>query len=168
MIAAIVAVDNEWGIGYNGDLLEHIPEDLKFFKKVTENNTVIMGLNTWDSLPKKPLPNRVNIVISYEYKESTLVDNNHIVQPMDVTKEMLELDEPVERNYFIVGGGSIYKQLLPYCDIVYVTKIYKTHENIDTFFPNLDIEEDWYVKECSDLKTHKDIKYQFLTYQRIS
>ena len=64
MIAAIVAVDNNWGIGFNGDLLEHIPEDLKYFKTITDGHAIIMGRKTWDSLPKKPLPGRTNIVIS--------------------------------------------------------------------------------------------------------
>lgn len=64
MISAIVAVDENWGIGYNGDLLEHIPEDLKYFKTLTDGNTIIMGRKTWDSLPKKPLPNRFNVVIT--------------------------------------------------------------------------------------------------------
>lgn len=64
MISAIVAVDNDWGIGFNGDLLEHIPADLKYFKQLTSGHNVIMGRKTWDSLPKKPLPNRLNIVIT--------------------------------------------------------------------------------------------------------
>ena len=64
MISTIVAVDNNWGIGFNGDLLEHIPEDLKYFKELTSGNIVVMGRKTWDSLPKKPLPNRFNIVIT--------------------------------------------------------------------------------------------------------
>ena len=63
MISAIVAVNEDWGIGYNNDLLEHIPADLKFFKTMTTGKTVVMGLNTWNSLPKKPLPNRFNIII---------------------------------------------------------------------------------------------------------
>ena len=69
MIAAIVAVNNNWGIGYNGDLLEHIPADLKNFRKLTENNIVVMGRKTWDSLPKKPLLNRSNIIITNTIKK---------------------------------------------------------------------------------------------------
>ena len=64
MYSAIVAVDNNWGIGYNGELLEHIPEDMKHFRELTEDNIVIMGRKTWDSLPTKPLPNRDNLIIS--------------------------------------------------------------------------------------------------------
>lgn len=76
MISAIVAVDNSWGIGYNGHLLEYIPEDLKHFKKITTNHTVVMGSKTWDSLPKKPLLNRINIIISN--KGNLLLENGAI------------------------------------------------------------------------------------------
>ena len=77
MIAAIVAVDNNWGIGYNGELLERIPEDMKYFKELTQNKPIIMGRKTWDSLPKKPLPNRINIIITrnpifYKYTEKSI------------------------------------------------------------------------------------------------
>ena len=68
----------------------------------------------------------------------------------------------------MIGGGSIYKQLLPYCDRVYVTKIYKTHENIDTYFPNLDELKDWHEKECGDLKSYNEMDFQFLTYEKNS
>ena len=70
MISAIVAVDNNWGIGYNGNLLEHIPADLKDFKQLTTGQVVIMGRKTWDSLPKKPLPNRLNIIITSTPQEN--------------------------------------------------------------------------------------------------
>ena len=70
MISAIVAVDNDWGIGYNGDLLEKIPEDLKYFKTLTTGNIVIMGRKTWDSLPKQPLPNRLNFIITSQTKNN--------------------------------------------------------------------------------------------------
>ena len=65
MISAIVAVDNNWGIGFNGNLLEHIPEDLKYFKALTTNHIIVMGRKTWDSIPVKPLKDRLNIVISH-------------------------------------------------------------------------------------------------------
>ena len=162
MISAIVAVDNDWGIGFNGELLEHIPEDLKYFKKLTTDNVVIMGSKTWYSLPNKPLPNRDNIVIietEYPYVENDALFCN--------LEDLIDhLDE--NHNWFVIGGGSIYKQLLPYCDRVYVTKIYKTHENIDTYFPNLDELKDWHEKECGDLKSHNGIDFQFLTYEKNS
>lgn len=163
MISAIVAVDNNWGIGYNGDLLEHIPEDLKYFKAVTANHIVVMGSKTWDSLPKKPLPDRTNIIISN--KGNLLLENGAIRLSLD---DLLLGIADYEDDIFVIGGGSIYNQLLPFCSRVYVTKIYKDHENVDTYFPNLDKDPEWEVDTCTDLRTSGNINYAFLTYDRIS
>ena len=126
MISAIVAVDNNWGIGYNGDLLEHIPEDLKYFKELTTGHVVVMGRKTWDSLPKKPLKDRLNIVISSQPR-GPLGDMAFSI-PMEEAKIRLALSS-ADEEWFIIGGGTIYKELLPICDRVYVTKILKDHEN---------------------------------------
>jgi dihydrofolate reductase len=160
MISAIVAVNNDWGIGYNGDLLEHIPEDLKYFKALTTGHAVVMGSKTWDSLPKKPLPDRTNIIISHE--GNLLLENGAIRLKL----EDLDLDY-FETDVFVIGGGSIYQQLLPFCDRVYVTKIYKSHEQIDTYFPNLDELDDWASAACGPIQTYKDLTYQFWQYDRI-
>lgn len=160
MISAIVAVDNNWGIGFNGDLLEHIPEDLKRFKELTFNKVVIMGRKTWDSLPKKPLPNRLNLVIT---RQGRFVDEMTIFLSLEeITSRLEHLDD--EDHWFIIGGGEIYKTLLPFCDNVYVTKIFKTYDKVDTYFPNLDNDPNWEIKEQSEVKTHKDIQYQFQLY----
>lgn len=175
MISAIVAVNNDWGIGFNGELLERIPEDLKYFKKLTENNVVVMGRKTWESLPKREvmpkLPNRLNIIIS-----NTLNQDNGI-KVREAVKGRLTLAMSLEHfinkflftrkdNVFIIGGGQIYKELLPYCDKVYVTKIFKSHENIDTYFPNLDEMENWKPIEKSPIYDYKDIQYQFWQYDK--
>ena len=160
MISAIVAVNNDWGIGYNGNLLEHIPEDLKYFKTLTTGHAVVMGSKTWDSLPKKPLPDRMNIIISHE--GNLLLENGAIRLKL----EDLNLDY-FETDVFIIGGGSIYQQLLPFCDRVYVTKIYKSHEQVDTYFPNLDESDDWASTACGPIQTYKDLTYQFWQYDRI-
>jgi dihydrofolate reductase len=160
MISAIVAVNNDWGIGYNGDLLEHIPEDLKYFKALTTGHAVVMGSKTWDSLPKKPLPDRTNIIISHA--GNLLLENGAIRLKL----EDLNLDY-FETDVFIIGGGSIYQQLLPFCDRVYVTKIYKSHEQVDTYFPNLDELNGWASAACSPIQTYKDLTYQFWQYDRI-
>ena len=162
MISAIVAVNEDWGIGYNNDLLEHIPADLKFFKTMTTGKTVVMGLNTWDSLPKKPLPNRFNIIIEPTdyYKEPDAP-----IAHMDIDTFINSLDDT---EYVVMGGGSIYRQLLPYCDRVYVTKIYKKHENVDTYFPNLDKTDEWTATPIANPETYKDFSYQFWRYDRIS
>ena len=166
MISAIVAVDNNWGIGYKGDLLINIPEDLKRFKTLTTGNTVIMGKKTWESLPKKPLPNRLNIIIDYTTDlKGNYIDTNAVIQNMESTTEMLKKE--FNDEFFIIGGGSIYKQLLPYCDRVYVTKIYKDFENVDTYFPNLDNQDTWISAPVGEISTYKDILYQYWVYDRI-
>ena len=129
MISAIVAVDNNWGIGYNGDLLASIPDDLKHFRQLTSGNMVVMGRKTWDSLPKKPLPNRANIVISNQ--GNTILHKDAMRMSLD---DLLLVINDIQFDVFIIGGGEIYKQLLPYCDRVYVTKILKDFENVDTYF----------------------------------
>ena len=162
MISAIVAVDNNWGIGYNGDLLEHIPEDLKYFKALTTGHVVVMGRKTWDSLPKKPLPNRINYVITREAKTS-----NEEVSYFDMNCIKMMMQKQTDYEYFVIGGGEIYEKLLPFCNRVYVTKIYKDHENVDTYFPNLDESDEWAPAACGNLLTYNDLSYQFWQYDRI-
>ena len=163
MISAIVAVDNNWGIGFNGDLLEHIPEDLKYFKELTSGYAVVMGRKTWDSLPKKPLPNRFNVVITSQERH---FEEMTAFIPFSEAVSRLK-HSPKEDNWFIIGGGQIYKELLPYCDRVYVTKIFKDHDQVDTYFPNLDESDEWASAMQSALHTHKDLTYQFWQYDRI-
>lgn len=162
MISAIVAVDNNWGIGFNGDLLEHIPEDLKYFKQLTTGHNVLMGRKTWNSLPVKPLPNRGNYIISSA--QPLIMDKNTIRFQMEDALNYLNytLDD-----VFIIGGGTIYKELLPYCDRVYATKIFKDHDQVDTYFPNLDESDEWAPAMQSALHTYKDLTYQFWQYDRI-
>ena len=165
MISAIVAVDNNWGIGYNGDLLEHIPEDLKYFKELTTNHVVVMGRKTWDSLPHKPLKDRLNIVISRQPRGP--LGEMAFSIPINEAKVRVSLSDNDE-EWFIIGGGSIYKEFLSICDRVYVTKIFKDHENVDTYFPNLDKSDEWTPVFCSDIRTYNDLSYQFWQYDRIS
>lgn len=169
MISAIVCVDKNWGIGSNGDLLIHIPEDMKFFKKMTTNNLVIMGRKTFDSLHNKPLQNRINCIITskvnlIEYNHN----NNYYLMNMDYIKEYL-LPMFLKHDYldiFIIGGGQIYKELLPYCECVYVTKILQYYNDVDTYFPNIDNMSEWEIKLSSEIKCHNDIKYQFCEYRK--
>ena len=162
MISAIVAVDNDWGIGFNGGLLEHIPADLKYFKQLTSGHTVVMGTNTWNSLPKKPLANRSNIIISSAQR--LIMCQNTLRLHME---DIIEYFKYTKDEVFIIGGGSIYKQLLPYCEKVYVTKINKSHENIDTYFPNLDELDEWTLGESSEVYEYNDFTYQFCQYNRL-
>ncbi len=176
MISAIVAVDKDWGIGYQGQLLEHIPEDLKHFKELTQYNVVVMGHNTWESLPKRDslprLPDRINIIIS-----NSMVSNGVISILGDLTVAIsLEgaldyiraSDRVCDTDIFVIGGGQIYNALLPYCNRVYVTKIDKSHDNIDTFFPNLDETREWEAIEDGPMASYNHVNYQFWHYDRIS
>ena len=161
MIAAIVAVDKNFGIGYQGQLLEHIPEDIKFFKNKTSYSIVIMGRKTYDSLPKKPLPNRLNIVISNKYSgcaEGTIF--------MTYEECKLRIESGQIQDAFIIGGESIYRQFLPYCDMIYLTYLDIYHINIDTFFFNIDKLNEWKCIYQSDIKIYNKIPYQFKTYSR--
>lgn len=161
MIAAIVAVDKNFGIGYQGQLLEHIPEDIKFFKNKTSYSIVIMGRKTYDSLHKKPLPNRLNIVISNKYSGCA---EGIIFMTYEECK--LRIESGQIQNAFIIGGESIYKQFLSYCDIIYLTYLDIYHINVDTFFPNIDKLNEWKCIYQSDIKTYNKIPYQFKTYSR--
>ena len=164
MISAIVAVDNNWGIGFNGDLLEHIPEDLKYFKQLTSGNTIVMGRKTWDSLPRKPLPNRYNLVIT---KDPSIYELTNEVSFYTLRQIEVLMLKNKNVNYFVIGGGQIYEKLLPLCDRVYVTKIFKDHDQVDTYFPNLDESDEWAPAMQSALHTYKDLTYQFWQYDRI-
>lgn len=163
MISAIVAIDENYGIGYKGDLLCSIKEDLKHFKELTTNNIVVMGRKTWDSLPKKPLPNRVNIVITNSVTNLSLKDNVIYVR-LDLFKRIIkELGE--KSNIYIMGGSHIYKELLPYCEYVHLTKIHKSFENVDTYFPVLK-DDEWELLDAEPIMNQEDIEYQFEIYKR--
>ena len=159
----IVAADEKWGIGINGDLLTPLPEDMKFFREKTKDSVIIMGRKTLLSFPNgKPLKNRVNIVIT--------TDKNFIEEGCIVCHSIEEAAE-ISKNYsnkeaFVVGGGTVYRQMLKYCDTAYITKIYKTFDEADTFIDNLDTIEEWVVAEESDLKEHNGLNFRFVTYKR--
>ena len=157
---AIVAVDSNWGIGYKNKLLLSIPEDMKFFRTMTDGKVVVVGLNTLKSFPgKKPLPNRTNIILaaSRRYKnEKALVCHS--------LEELLALlDKYNTEDVFVIGGESIYRLLLPYCSKAYITKIEKEFK-ADRYFENLDEKEGWKLSDAGELLEHNGINYRFTTY----
>ena len=168
MTSAIVCVDKNWGIGYDGKLLVHIPEDMRFFKYMTSNSVVIMGRKTYESLPSKPLPNRINVVITSKIDRDWEVDENGTVfASMDVVKMYLSFIHPLMPiDYIIIGGGQIYKELLPYCDNAYVTKVDYTYENVDAYFPNLDENKEWEMAKDGEEKIYDGLKYKFCIYAK--
>lgn len=131
---AIVAVDSNWGIGKNGELLFHIPEDMKFFKEMTTNKIVVMGRKTLDSLPNgEPLKNRINLVITHN-KDNCKSYDNTLYGDINEIKNVIETYNT--NDVFIIGGESIYKQFINECDTVYITRVDETYE-ADAFMPNL-------------------------------
>lgn len=151
MINLIVAVDEKMGIGYDNHLLETIPEDLKRFKDLTSGHIVIMGRNTWESLPNKPLPNRKNIVISSQKQENFMT-----------SAECLKYIEDIKDDVFVIGGASVYRFFLPLADKIYITLIHKNFENVDAYFPNINLNE-WTIVDRKNGKGN----YTFLTLKRI-
>lgn len=165
MISAIVAVDENYGIGYNNKLLCNLAEDLKHFKNLTTNNIVVMGRKTWDSLPKKPLPNRTNIVITSSVKDYEITNSGVIFITMDLFKKSIKKTNE-KYNIFVIGGSQIYKELIPYCDYIHLTRIHKSFENVDTYFPELK-ENEWKLLDVEPTITQGDIEYQFEIYKKI-
>ena len=159
----IVCVDANWGIGYKNELLVRIPSDQKFFRETTTGKVVVMGRKTLESFPGgKPLKNRVNIVLSSSDKTSKVEDEIY-VKSIDDCLEILK--QYNEDDIYIIGGASIYKQFLPYCDTAYVTKVDREF-SADTYFPNLDKDDEWEIVSESDEQTYVDTTFAFLTYKR--
>lgn len=158
----IVAVDKNWAIGKENKLLVSIPADMKFFRETTTQKVVVMGRKTLESFPGgRPLKNRINIVLtsdpSYQVKDAVVM---HSVEEL-----LQELKQYKEEDIFVIGGESIYRQLLPYCSLAHVTKIDHAYE-ADTYFPNLDEMEDWEVTGESEEQTYFDLEYTFTRYER--
>lgn len=158
----IVAVDNNWAIGNKNQLLVRIPNDHKHFREETTGKVVVLGRKTLETFPQgQPLKNRTNIILSkdkeYRVKDAIVV---HSIEEL-----LEELKKYSDEDIYIIGGDSVYKQLLPYCNVAHVTKIDHEYE-ADAYFPNLDKEADWEITADSDEQTYFDIAYQFLRYER--
>ena len=160
---AVLSADKNWAIGYKGELLVRIPNDMKMFRNLTTGNVIVMGRKTLESFPNaQPLPNRVNIVMTqnpdYEAKGCVIVHN---------TEELMEeLKNYPDKQIYVVGGESIYRELLPYCEEAYVTRIDYEYQ-ADLYFPNLDEMEDWELYEEGEEETFFSIEYYFNKYRKI-
>lgn len=159
----IVAVDKNWAIGNKNDLLVRIPADQRFFRLETTGKVVIMGRKTLESFPqKKPLPNRHNIVITRN--EGYKVDGATVVPSIEDALELVKDQKP--EDVYVIGGDSIYHQMLQYCDVAHVTKIDYSYD-ADTHFPNLDEMPEWKIVEESEEQTYYDLEYRFVKYERV-
>lgn len=159
----IVAVDKNWAIGKGQQLLVSIPQDMKFFRETTMGKVVVMGRKTLETFPGgQPLKKRVNIVITRD--KNYKVNDAIIVHSVEEALE--ELKKYNEEDIYVIGGETIYRQMLPYCNLAHVTKINHAYE-ADTYFPNLDEMDDWEVTGVSEEQTYFDLEYEFVRYERV-
>ena len=155
----IVAVYDDWGIGRDGTQPVALSADRKFFRETTKGAMVIAGRRTIADFPgQKPLPGRVNVAVSRNVSQ---IPGFTVCASCE---EAAALAKTAERA-MVIGGGSIYRQMLPYCDTAYVTKVHTTIE-CDTFFPDLDQMEDWYLAETLMSGEENGIGYEMLLYRR--
>jgi dihydrofolate reductase len=159
-ISIIAAIAENRVIGKDNTLLWHISDDLKHFKNLTENHTVVMGRKTYFSLPFRPLKNRRNIVISSTLQKISGVET---AQNIETALEMCKN----ESEFFIIGGESIYEQTVGIANKIYLTRIHKNFVG-DTFFPKID-ENKWKISSQSEIFYDKksDLKYSFINYENI-
>ena len=159
MMELIVAVYDDWGIGKDGTQPIALSSDRKFFRETTRGAMVIAGRRTIEDFPgKKPLPGRVNVALS---RQNTEIPGFTLCHSPE---EALELAKTAERT-FVIGGGSVYRQMLPWCDKAYVTRVHTTPES-DTFFPNLDEDPQWELAQPLQSGEENGIAYEMLLYQR--
>ncbi len=159
---AIVAVDKNWGIGKNNDLLFSIPADMKFFRQTTLNKVVVMGANTLRSFPNgNPLKNRVNVVLSTKLKREDCVIVDNLERLFEIIKNYQTDD------IFVIGGASVYKTLLDYCEEILVTKVDADGE-ADLFFPNLDKLTNWKLINESESLIDNGYSIKFTKYKNQS
>lgn len=160
MISIIAAISDDWGIGKENRLLWHIPDDLKRFKQLTMGKCVIMGKRTWESLPKKPLPGRYNIVITDVPGEC-----------IDCSMTAYSIEDAISKcdsgqEIFVIGGGSVYRQFMPVADRLYITHVHRKAE-ADVWFPRIDRRK-WKVidsQECVS-RDEGEIPYSYVIYER--
>ena len=158
----IVNVDSNWAIGYRGKLLVSIPEDLKFFRSETTGKVVVLGRKTLDTFPDgQPLKNRTNIILTrnpnYQVKGAIICHS--------VEEVLEELKKYNSEDVYIIGGDSIYKEFLPYCDVAHVTRTDHVYD-ADAWFPNLEEDPAWVLTGESEEKTYFDLEFRFCRYER--
>ena len=159
----IAAVDQNWAIGNKNKLLVRIPDDQKFFRETTTGKVVVMGRKTLESFPNGlPLKNRTNIALTH--------DKNYQVKDAIVLHSLEELHAELQKypseDIYVIGGETIYRQLLDECDVAHITKIDYAYD-ADAYFPNLDERPEWKITADSEEQTYFDLEYYFYKYERI-
>lgn len=162
---AIVLVDNKWGIAKEGRQVVYIPDDLSRFRDLTLNHVIIYGRKTMESFPnQQPLRNRTNIVLSSTYSAT---DDSYCIISRSIP-ELMYLIEHIDDsdNCFVIGGESVYNQLLPMCDTVYVTQVEKDFE-ADKYFTNLNIDNHWKCIERGEDRIYQGLIYHYDIYRQL-
>ncbi len=155
----IVAVYDDWGIGKDGTQPVALSADRKFFRETTRGAMVIVGRRTIEDFPgQQPLPGRVNVALT---RSQTEIPGFTVCNSPEAAAELAE----TAGRAMVIGGGSIYRQMLPYCDTAYVTKVHVTPES-DTFFPNLDTDPDWIMEQVLQSGEENGVGYQMCLYRR--
>ncbi len=155
----MVAVDQNWAIGRDGALLKPIPADLKYFREKTMGHSVLLGRKTLATFPGgRPLPGRENFILSSA--------PGYAVEGAKVVSSIEEAVRLCPEDTFVIGGGSVYHAMLPYCDTAYVTKIHASFP-ADTWFPNLDALTDWVLTGEAPVQEYESLAFQYLTYERV-
>lgn len=157
---AIVVADKRWGIGKNNDLLFRLPIDMKHFRKNTLGKVIVMGKNTYNSFPSGALPHRVNVVLDNSDKVYT-----DAVKVRSVDEMLKVVSQYPSDDVFVVGGASVYRQLLDYCDTVIVTKV-DSDGDAEVFFPDLDANADWKLTETDGDYTDNGYTLSFNIYRK--
>jgi dihydrofolate reductase len=159
---AIVAVDLAWGIGYQDDLLFRIKADLKRFKEMTMGQVVILGRKTLQTFPGgRPLPSRINLVVSRNQSlvlEGATVCHNR-------AEVLATVAQYPDRHVYVIGGSSIYREFLPDCQRVYVTRVHH-QQQADTYFPNLDLLPEWHCVRSEPAQEENGLVFNYLVYEK--
>ena len=158
----IVAADKNWAIGRENKLLVSIPQDMKYFRAMTTGKVVVMGRKTLQSFPGgNPLKQRTNIVLTRDADFC----RSDVTVVHSVEDALLELKKYPSEDIFVIGGGTIYRQFLPYCDKAYVTRIDHAYQ-ADTYFPDLDQDPNWQLTKETEEQTYFDLEYTFTIYEK--
>lgn len=159
----IVSVDENWAIGNKNQLLVRIPNDMKQFRSMTTGKVVVLGRKTLETFPQgQPLKDRTNIILS----RSPGFQVKGAVTTNSVEKLLEELKKYPDEDIFIIGGESVYRQMLPYCNTAHVTKVDHAYE-ADSYFTDLDRDPEWEITADSDEQVYFDITYRFVKYERV-
>ena len=159
---AIVAVDLAWGIGYQDDLLFRIKADLKRFKEMTMGQVVILGRKTLQTFPGgRPLPSRINLVVSRN--QSLVIEGATICHNREEVLAAVALHP--DKHIYVIGGSSIYREFLPDCQRVYVTRVHH-QQQADTYFPNLDLLPEWHCVLSEPAQEENGLVFNYLVYEK--